>query len=259
MKQITSTANARIKDIIKLHNSRDRKKTGQIIIEGSREIELALKKDFEILELYYCPEIYTGVLPKITTEIIEVTKPVFERLAYKENPEGLLAVAKSKYLSLADLKLSKQPLVIILEDIEKPGNLGAILRTAYAVKADAIIINSNHIDIYNPNVIRASMGHIFTVPTVIATIDQTVSWLKASHVTSYATAITATKNYTKADYKNGTAIVLGTENSGLSQKWLDSADEQIIIPMQAGMDSLNVSVSTAIIAYEISRQRGFKL
>lgn len=257
MKQISSTANSRIKEIIKLQSSRERRKTGQIIIEGSREIELALKAGFNILEIYYCPDIYQGSLPETTAELIEVSQPVFAKIAYKENPEGLLAIAEPKFLKLADIKTAKNPLIIVLENVEKPGNLGAILRTAYAAKIDAVIINEPQTDLYNPNVIRASMGHIFTVPTVVADTQETITWLKENDIKAYATAITAQENYTEVNYKKASAIVMGTENSGLSKEWLEAADKQIIIPMQAGMDSLNVSVSTAIVIYEALRQRNF--
>lgn len=257
MKQISSTANSRIKEIIKLQSSRERRKTGQIIIEGSREIELALKADFNILEIYHCPDIYQDSIPETRAELIEVSQPVFAKIAYKENPEGLLAIAEPKFLKLADIKTAKNPLIIVLENVEKPGNLGAILRTAYAAKIDAVIVNEPQTDIYNPNVIRASMGHIFTVPTVIADTKKTITWLKENDIKAYATAITAQENYTEVNYKKVSAIVMGTENSGLSREWLEAADKQIIIPMQAGMDSLNVSVSTAIVIYEALRQRSF--
>ncbi|MDD4412187.1 MAG: RNA methyltransferase [Patescibacteria group bacterium] len=257
MKQISSTANSRIKEIIKLQSSRERRKASQIIIEGSREIELALKANFNIFEIYYCPDLYQGVLPETTAEFIEVSQTVFTKIAYKENPEGILAIAEPKFLKLTDIKTTKNPLIIILENVEKPGNLGAILRTAYAAKIDAVIINDPQTDIYNPNVIRASMGHIFTVSTVIANTKETIAWLKDNDIKAYATAITAQKNYTEINYKKGAAIVMGTENSGLSKEWLAKADEQIIIPMQVGMDSLNVSVSTAIVIYEALRQKNF--
>jgi RNA methyltransferase, TrmH family len=257
MKQIISTANSRIKEIIKLQSSRERRKIGQIIIEGSREIELALKANFNILEIYYCPDIYQESLPETTAELIEVSQAVFAKITYKENPEGILAIAEPKFLKLTDIKTAKNPLIIILENVEKPGNLGAILRTAYAAKIDAVIVNEPQTDIYNPNVIRASMGHIFTVPTIVANTEETIAWLKNNDIKTYATAVTAQKNYTEINYNQGAAIVMGTENSGLSKEWLISANEQIIIPMQAGMDSLNVSVSTAIIIYETLRQRNF--
>ena len=182
---------------------------------------------------------------------------LFAHLAYKEKPEGIIAIAKSKTLSLSDIKLSPIPLILVLEQVEKPGNLGAILRTAFAAGIDAIIINSPQTDIHNPNVIRSSMGHIFSVPIAIASIAATVAWLKDNAITSYATAITASHDYSQQDYRSGTAFIMGTENSGLSPEWLAAADRQIIIPMKTGIDSLNVSVSAAIISYEALRQRQF--
>lgn len=254
MNYITSSANPRIKALSQLSKPRERRQTGYILIEGSREIDLAVRYGWELLEVYYCPDLYQGPLPT-APQSFNISREALDRVVYKENPEGLLAVAKSKTLTLADLKLPKKPLIIVLENVEKPGNLGAILRTAYAAKVSAVIINDQQTDLYNPNVIRASMGHIFSVPTVVADFEATKTWLSENKIKILATTIDAAIPYTTADLTKSVAIVLGTENSGLSKNWRSSAEQNIIIPMQKGIDSLNVSVSAAIVIYEALRQR----
>ena len=259
MKQITSKDNPSLKLAQKLMNSRERKQSGLILIEGSREITLAIEQKLEIVTLFLCPDLLKNSLDwqESASDILILPESLFNKISYKDKPEGILAIAKAKNLGLEQIKLSTQPLVIILENIEKPGNLGAIFRTAFAAKVDAIIINDPQTDIYNPNVIRSSMGHLFTNQVAIASQQDTAAWLQNNNITTYATAITAKANYNEVDWQKGSAIVLGTENSGLSTTWLRTANEQIIIPMQAGIDSLNVSVSSAIIIYEALRQRHY--
>lgn len=254
MNYITSPANPRIKALSQLSKPRERRGKGRILIEGFREIELAVRYGWDLLEVYYCPDLYQGPLPK-APESFNISREALDKIAYKENPEGLLAVATSKTITLADLKLPKKPLIIILENVEKPGNLGAILRTAYAAGVSAVIINDQQTDLYNPNVIRASMGHIFSVSTVVANFEETRNWLTEQKIKILATTIDAAIPYTTADLTKSVAIVLGTENSGLSHHWRSAADQNIIIPMREGIDSLNVSVSAAIITYEALRQR----
>jgi len=256
---ITSSQNEKIKKIIKLQKAHERKKQNIIIIEGEREIKMALDSGIEILDFYYCPEIIGGAktpawLP-IETNI--VSELVFQKIAYKENPDGFLALARPKYLTPEEIKLSKNPIIIILEAVEKPGNLGAILRTAHAAGVDAVIINDTQTDIYNPNVIRASMGHIFSKQTVVMSIAETIKWLKSNKIKALATTITAKKFYHQVDLSVPFAIIMGTEKFGISAKWLDEIKTEIKIPMKDNIDSLNVSVSTAIIIYEGQRQRDF--
>ena len=160
-----------------------------------------------------------------------------------------------KTKNLEEIKLSENPLIIVLENIEKPGNLGAIMRTAYAAEVDAIIINDNQTDIFNPNVVRASEGHIFTNQITVAEVSETEAWLKKNGVKIVATSIEKSKSYTEVDYKGGVAVVFGSEADGLSKKWLKLANETVKIPMKKGIDSLNVSVSMAIITFECKRQR----
>ncbi len=269
--KIESAQNEKIKNIVKLRESRsERKKQGLFVIEGRREISLAVAgpvksgragaKQFnwagvEIVNLFYCADYAKQKLEMADEKIIEVSKKVFEKISYRENPDGLLAVAKIKELKLENIKLSASPLLIILEAVEKPGNLGAILRTADAVGADAVIINDAGTDIYNPNVIRASQGTAFTVPMVISLVKQTKEFCRKYKIKIFATTPSAKLDYVDADYKGGCAILLGAEDKGLSQEWLKAADEKIKITMHGRIDSLNVSVSAAVVLFEAVRQR----
>ncbi|MFH1583087.1 MAG: RNA methyltransferase [Candidatus Falkowbacteria bacterium] len=254
--KIESLQNEKIKNIVKLREvGRERKKQGLFLIEGWREINLALKAGVEIESLYYSPDYIKQELAFNQEKIIEVSKKVFDKISYRENPDGFLAVAKAKQKKLENIKLSPKPLIIVLEAVEKPGNLGAILRTADAIGADAVIINDIKTDIYNPNVIRASQGTVFTVPTVLSLIEETVKFFKNNKIKILATTPEAEKQYTEADYKAGCAIIMGAEDKGLSKKWLSSADEKIKIKMRGQIDSLNVSVSAAVVLFEAVRQR----
>jgi len=254
---IESTQNEKIKNIIKLRETgRERKKQGWFLIEGWREINLALKAGVEIANLYYCQDYVKKELDFDEEKLIEVSKKVFDKIAYRENPDGYLAVAKIKELKLANIKLSRKPLIVVLEAVEKPGNLGAILRTADAAGADAVIINDAKTDIYNPNVIRASQGTVFTVPMVLSSIEQTVEFCKNNKIKILAATPETEKQYTEINYNNGCAIIMGAEDKGLSEKWLAMADEKIKMKMSGKIDSLNVSVSAAIILFEAVRQRG---
>lgn len=259
MDRIDSLQNEKIKNIVKLRQAgRERKKQGLFLIEGWREINLALKGGVEIENLYYSPDYIKQELEIDEEKVIEVSKKVFDKITYRENPDGFLALAKFKQKKLSEIKLSAMPLIIILETVEKPGNLGAILRTADAAGADVVIINDSNIDIYNPNVIRASQGTFFTVPTVLSTIEETVEFCRSQRIRMYATAPEAKEEYVKISYNQGCAIIMGAEDKGLSAKWLESADEKIKIKMNGKIDSLNVSVSTAIILFEALRQRTTK-
>ncbi|MFA5360188.1 MAG: RNA methyltransferase [Patescibacteria group bacterium] len=253
---IESVQNEKIKNLVKLREaSRERKQQGLFLIEGWREINLALKGGVEIENLFYCQDYIKQELALDEEKIIEVSKKVFDKIAYRENPDGFLAVAKIKQEKLKSIKLSAKPLIIVLEAVEKPGNLGAILRTADAIGVDAVIINDPKTDIYNPNVIRASQGTVFTVPTVLSSISETVEFCKNNKIKIFATTPETKKEYTGINYNAGCAIVMGTEDKGLSNEWLKTADEKIKIKMSGKIDSLNVSVSTAIILFEVVRQR----
>lgn len=255
--KINSWQNEKIKNIVKLRSSgRERKKQSLFLIEGRREIGLAIAGGIAIENLFYCPDYGKQKLEIGQEKIIEVAKKVFNKISYRENPDGFLAAAKMKELKLKNIKLSAKPLLIILEAVEKPGNLGGILRTADAAAVDAVIINDSKTDIYNPNIIRASQGTVFTVPTVVSSIKETVAFCKNNKIKKLAAAPAAKKLYTEVGYNGGCAIVMGAEDKGLSKEWLSAADEKIKINMRGRIDSLNVSVSAAIILFEAVRQRG---
>ena len=264
MELITSLQNSRIKNIQKLSaKSRERKEQGLFIIEGARELSLALSGEYALNSVFICTELfektdYPEVLSAISPDILyEVSEAVFQKIAYREGSDGLLALAKPKSHTLSDLKLKENPFIIVLEAVEKPGNLGAILRTADAAQADAVIVCDPLTDIYNPNVIRSSVGCLFTVPVAVCTNIEALTYLQTRHIRSFAAELTAAQWYQDTDFIASSAIIMGTEADGLTDFWLTHADQRIKIPMRGAIDSLNVSVSTAILTFEAMRQRGF--
>lgn len=264
MDKIASLQNNRIKNIYKLTTkARERKKQNLFIIEGARELSIALESGYQPESVFICPELfsktdYPDVLQKIKPGILhEVTEPVFQKIAYREGSDGILCTAQQKKHELSDLKLSSNPFIIVLEGVEKPGNLGAILRTADAAKADAVIICDPLTDIYNPNIVRSSVGCLFSVQIAVSTNNETLCYLKEKQIKSYAAELQAADWYQNADFRSPTAIIMGTEADGLTPFWLQHADKRIKIPMRGKIDSLNVSVSTAVITFEAMRQRGF--
>lgn len=257
MKKIASLQNPQIKGIKRLRKSSERKEKNKILIEGHKEIQLAQDSGLVLETLVFSPEFAKDKSPDtlLTREVIEVSPAVFKSIAYREHPDGFLGVAKPQYLALGDIKLSDSPLLVVLETVEKPGNLGAILRTADAVKADAVIICDSQTDIYNPNVIRASLGTIFTNQVVAGITANTIEWLREKGIRAYATTPDTNKIYTDAEYLGPSAIIIGAEHDGLSQDWLKAAYQKIKIPIRGKIDSLNASVSAAVVLYEVLRQR----
>ncbi|WP_194852543.1 TrmH family RNA methyltransferase [Nonlabens antarcticus] len=271
MKYISSPHNAIIRHAEQLQRkSKIRKKEQLFLIEGKREIELAIAGNFEIVKALICGEILLGteeftaaaVISHLNlsqqTEIITVSIEVYEKLAYRSGTEGCIAFAKAKSLDLSQLSLSENPLILIAESPEKPGNIGALLRTADAAKIDAVIIVDPVSDLYNPNVIRSSVGCVFTIPTAIATAAETVAFLKLKEINLYAATLQSSKRYDLIDFKTAAAIAVGTEATGLSHQLRDAATANIIIPMGGVIDSMNVSASAAILLFEARRQRGFE-
>lgn len=255
---ITSKTNPKIKNVVRLQKSSERREQNRIIIEGRREIERAVACGFVIDTLFICNDIAgneeqgTG----ITANYIEnVTLEVFEKIAYREGSDGLLAVAIPKYADLKDFRPKKNPLIIVLETVEKPGNLGAVMRTADAAGVDAVIIADPRTDLYNPNAIRASIGTIFSVPLFACSSEECIEWLKGNDIKIFCTYLKASIDYLEADFREGSAIVMGTEATGISDIWVKAADQNLIIPMNGIADSLNVSVTTAIVVFEAIRQR----
>jgi len=265
MEIIRSAQNSRIKNLQKLFaKSKERKEQDLFVIEGARELYLALGVSYPLDTVFICPELFSKTdYPEITTKIpssilVEVSLPVFQKIAYRENSDGVVALAKPKPHALSDLKLSDNPFIIVLEAVEKPGNLGAILRTADAAKADAVIVCDPLTDVYNPNVIRSSIGCVFTVLVAIATQSDTFSFLKENKIQILAAELQSSQFYADTDFTQACAIVMGTEADGLTRFWIERADARIKIPMRGKIDSLNVSVSTAVLTFEAMRQRGFK-
>ncbi|WPR70192.1 RNA methyltransferase [Flavobacterium sp. NG2] len=261
MKQITSVQNPFIKSLVLLQEkAKNRKQTGTFIIEGKREIEIAIKGGYQIQTVLFYPDICSETEAKKITKVsdfIEINKEVFQKLAYRDTTEGILAVAKTKSMQLDDLKLSDNPLILIAEAPEKPGNIGALLRTADAAKLDAVIIANPKSDLYNPNIVRSSVGCLFTNQIATGTTEEIISFLKEKKINFYCATLQNSTSYHTQDYTTPTALVVGTEATGLTQEWREAATQNIIIPMQGEIDSMNVSVAAAILIFEAKRQRGF--
>lgn len=257
---ITSTQNPRIKSLLQLEKARNRKKKKLFIIEGFREIERALESGYEFEELFYCPDLENFKYQKFVNEFtvadkVAVAKNVFSRIAYRDKYDGLLATAKIKEHRLEDFIAPKNGLYLVIESVEKPGNLGALFRTADAAGIDAVFICDNQTDIYNPNVIRSSLGCIFTKKVIISSADELINFFKKNKIAVYAAALQESDFYYNADFRKACAIVMGSEAHGLSTDWRKNALKSIRIPMKGIADSLNVSVSAAILIFEAVRQR----
>lgn len=267
MKQITSVQNQIIKDLLKLQEKSSlRKKEGLFIIEGIKEIQLAIKGNYQLKSMLYCPQIISQTefeqlfnINENNIDLIEISLDVYQKIAYRSTTEGVLAVAFIKNHQLTDLKFNaKNPLILIAEAPEKPGNIGAILRTADAANLDAVIIANPKTDLYNPNIIRSSVGGVFTNQIAFGTTAEIIEYLKQHEINIYCAELKAAIPYHTVDYTKSCAIVVGTEATGLSDEWLKSAHQNIIIPMSGKIDSMNVSVSAAILIFEAKRQRNFK-
>lgn len=265
VKRVTSIHNPTIKKYLTLREkARDRKKLGLFVLEGKRELELALKKGYSIETLFYCPDIITNSetlsLIKIRSErpeILEISLEVYKKLVVRKTTEGVIAIVESKEHSLKTLVVqNKTPLILVAEAPEKPGNIGALLRTADAAKLDAVLIADYAGDLYNPNIIRSSVGCVFTVPIGIGSSKEILHFLKDRNIPLFAAALTASTHYDKVDFSLGGAIAVGTEATGLTHEFLMASQQNIIIPMEGEIDSMNVSVSAAIIIFEAKRQRG---
>lgn len=255
---ITSLQNPKVKNLVKLiEKSSERRAQNLIVVEGLRELGLAIAAGMQISQLYFCPTLGAQAEDLPSDQYFEVSKEVFSKIAYRENSDGFLGLLVPRYYTLSNLPLSANPFIIVLEAVEKPGNLGAILRTADAAKIDAVIICDPRTDIYNPNAIRSSVGCIFTVPIVVTTNEELKKWFDENNFQYFAAALTAEKLYTEVNFNASSAIIMGTEATGLSEFWLTQSTAQIKIPMQGKIDSLNVSISAAVLTFEANRQRNF--
>lgn len=264
-KTISSIQNPAIKKLLQLQEkSRIRKKEGLFVIEGRREIELALKGGFDLTDFYYNPALISPEeirdLEKAgNTMLTELSTEVYEKVAYRGSTEGLIAVAKAKDLSLQNMNMQTQhPLILVAEAPEKPGNIGALLRTADAAAVDAVFIANPRTDMFNPNIIRSSVGCIFTTRIATGSTSEIINFLKERKINIYGAALQASVPYDSIDYTKSSAIVVGTEATGLSEEWLNNTTRNIIIPMQGEIDSMNVSVAAGILIFEAKRQRNFK-
>lgn len=262
MPVITSLQNPIVKEVVKLQQkASERSRSKTFVIEGVRETIQALRAGITLRHVFLCPELYEPdpVDPLIYTDIeryIKVVSPaVFTKMAYRGSVGGLLAVADWFDTTLDTVQLSVNPLVIVLESVEKPGNLGAVLRTADAVGADAVVICDPRTDVFNPNVIRSSLGCVFTVKTAVCHQEEYFNWSGKQGLANHIASVQATGYYFDADFRRPTALVFGTESDGLSAEWYRKADLHLKIPMLGKADSLNVSVSVAVISYEVVRQR----
>ncbi|MCQ2142798.1 MAG: RNA methyltransferase [Bacteroidales bacterium] len=254
--QITSAQNPKIKTLLALEEkSRLRREMGLFVVEGRREIGHCVESGFRISTLFVCPEIYgDGPLPEAES-VIEVPASLYDRIAYRGGTEGLIAEIHERSLKLSGLDLPENPLVAVLESVEKPGNLGAVMRTADAAGVDAVLVCDPLTDLYNPNLIRSSLGGIFTVPCVACSSKEAIDFLKARGIQILTAQLQDSSWYYDTDMKRGTAIVIGTEDKGLTDIWREAADAHIKIPMLGSLDSLNASVSAAILLFEAVRQR----
>ena len=277
VEQVTSAQNPKIRNLLLLQEkSRARREQGLFVVEGRRELQHCLEAGFTVRTVFVCPDLAgedsfasLGTTSTCHSEeaggrrknlageplVIEIPEPLYRKVAYREGTEGVIAEVEVKERRLEDLELPENPLVVVLEAVEKPGNLGAVLRSADAARADAVIVCDPLTDLWNPNLIRASLGGIFTVPTVAASSEETIAWLKAHGIRILTAQLQDSSWYYDMDMTVGTALVMGTESTGLTDLWRRAADAHIRIPMLGRLDSLNVSVSAAILLFEAVRQR----
>ncbi|MBR2508872.1 MAG: RNA methyltransferase [Lentisphaeria bacterium] len=265
--KITSFQNNSVKHAVKLRERRDREKEQLTLLEGYRELTRGQEYGMEIMECFFAPEQFLGEneypllesLANNGVKVMQVTPQILTKLAYRDRPEGLIAIAKMKRHTLADMPIVKNGLYLVAEAIEKPGNLGSMLRSADAAGVDGLIICDKCTDIYNPNVIRASTGALFSVPLAEATSEEAMAWLRANNIKTLAATPHTDKKYTDVDLTQAVAIVVGREQTGLTDFWMNDSDLKVVIPMLGKIDSLNVATATTILLYEAARQRNFPM
>lgn len=235
-------------------------------MEGIREISLAIKGKYEITEMFYTADLFSEEKVenflrdlKQKPEIVQISREVYEKIAYRGSTEGIIAIVRSRDVSLRSLQVpTKNLLILVAESPEKPGNIGALLRTADAANVDAVLIANPKTDLFNPNIIRSSVGCVFTTRIATGSTAEIIHFLKERDISIYAAALQASVEYHTIDYSSSSAIVVGTEATGLSKEWLQNATNNIVIPMQGEIDSMNVSVAAGILIFEVKRQRGFQ-
>lgn len=260
---IASVTNPKVKRLVRLRNRRHRDAERAFIIEGYRELSRAVGAGIDINEMYSCEELFVGenehsLIDDVTSagaDHVRLEEAPFRKAAYRDRPEGLLAVASQFDTNLKDLALDGHPLVLIVESIEKPGNLGMMMRTADAAAVDAVVVADQKTDPFNPNVVRASIGSLFTVPLAIASTEETSTWLDANGIRPVVTTPDTPVLHWEADYRGAIAIVVGSEQYGLSESWLSTSNDRVRIPMAGTADSLNAAMAAGIILFEAVRQR----
>ncbi len=264
--KITSAQNDAVKHVIKLRDRRPREKEQLTVLEGYRELTRAREYGMELVECFFSPSHFLGenefpLLEMLASEgvrVAEVSPQLLDKMAYRERPEGLIALARMKRHTLADLPLPPNGFYLVAEAVEKPGNLGSMLRSADAAGVDGFILCNKCTDLYNPNVIRASTGALFSVPLAEAENQEAFAWLRANRIRTLAATPHTDALYTDVDMTGPIAIVVGTEQTGLSELWMNHSDLPVRIPMLGKIDSLNVATATTILLYEAARQRGWK-
>ena len=258
--KITSTQNPKIKRLQTLQQkSSERRQSGLFVVEGRRELMHCIETGFTIDTVFWCPDVEGGTEPLPSwpsdTRLYEISKEVYEKVAYRGSTEGVIAEVRTRQLTLEELQLPERPLIVVVERVEKPGNLGAILRSADAAGVDAVIVCDPLTDLYNPNLVRSSVGAVFSVPCVACSSEACITFLKAHGIQILTAQLQDSELYYDTDMRRATAIVMGTEATGLTGAWRQAADAHIRIPMLGRVDSLNVSVSAAVLMYEAVRQR----
>ena len=262
--EITSVQNPKVKQVVRWRDRPDRDDSQVVLAEGYRALVRALAGGYRMDEVFVCPEVFPGqeheaaLLEQLRAQgakLIRVAPAAFTKMAYRDRPEGLLGVGPQRHRTLADLQLSPCPFLLVAEQIEKPGNLGTMMRSSDAVRVDGLVLCDSKTDIYNPNVVRASTGNLFTLPVAEATTAETIPWLKAKGIRILATSPHVETLYTQVDLAEPVAVVVGTEQYGLTKPWLEQADLVVRLPMLGEADSLNVATATAVMLYEVLRQR----
>ena len=262
--EITSLQNPKVKQVARWRDRPEREGSQVVLAEGYRALVRAMAGGYRMDEVFVCPECFPGqgheeeLLAQLAAKgarLIRIAPKAFEKMAYRDRPEGLLGVGPQLHRALDDLRLSAVPFLLVAERIEKPGNLGTMMRSADAVKVDGMILSDSTTDIYNPNVVRASTGNLFTLPIAEATTAETIPWLKNHGIRILATSPHADKLYTQVDLTRPVAVAVGAEQYGLTRPWMEQADELVRLPMLGEADSLNVATATAIMLYEVVRQR----
>ena len=260
---ITSVTNPRVKQLVKLRNRRERDASGVFLIEGYRELTRAVESGLTLREVFVCPDLFLG---DNETDLVaraeaggarrvDLGPEAFRKVSYRDRPEGLIGLADQFSTTLEQLAPSPNPLILVVESIEKPGNLGTMLRTADAAGVDAVVVCEPTTDPFNPNVVRASLGCLFLVPLAVTSTPEAIGWLAQHEMTTFAATPSASLPHWQADFRGPSAIAIGSEQYGLSDTWLGEAGAQIRIPMGGQVDSLNAAMAAGIVLFEAVRQR----